>query len=64
MRHTRRHAQDTYDKRTSNERKSVAFALASQFAETDEADCIVPENSIAVAESGKSCLRLGVYPVT
>ena len=63
MRHTRRHAQDTYDKRTSNDRKSVAFALASQFAETDE-DPTVPENSISVAEDGKGGLRLGVYTVT
>lgn len=36
LRHSRKHAQQTYDKRTSNERKSVALSLATQFAEEQE----------------------------
>lgn len=54
MRHTRRHAQDTYDKRTANERKSLAFSLASQFAEMDE------EGHTAVAHDNRSVLCLGM----
>ena len=33
LRHTRRQAQQTYDRRTSNERKQLAISLASEFVE-------------------------------
>lgn len=36
LRHSRKHAQQTYDKRTSNERKGAALSLASQFIEEEE----------------------------
>ena len=36
MRHSRRHAQETYDRRNICERKSMAFDLASQFSEAGQ----------------------------
>lgn len=44
MRHSRRHAQGTYDRRNATEKKSMAFDLASQFAEAAEDSPVQPGN--------------------
>lgn len=38
LRHSRRHAQETYDKRTSTERKDLAMSLATEFAQNDHGE--------------------------
>lgn len=35
LRHSRKHAQETYDKRTANERKGLAMSMAMEFAQSD-----------------------------
>lgn len=60
MRHTRRHAQETYDKRTATQRKGAALSLAAQFAETNEETGVGTENHSPVANGNRHGLCQGI----